>query len=193
MLAEAEAPANTPEPAATSTPSASPIATPPVPTATAVPATPTATATGQAVAHTAAAPSSALAGEEITLINQYRAANGRGPLRSDAALNAEAAQYAKLLGDTNTFGHNGPDGSTPFTRFAAAGFGGAMCGEALAAGQDTSGSALQTWTTSPAHNAILLGVNADSVGVGYYYAPNSTYKHYWVLVTGKAGATNCPG
>jgi uncharacterized protein YkwD len=184
---------STPEPAPTELPTQPPTATSTLtpPTATPVLPTPTATPAVLTVARTASAPANVLAAEEISLINQYRAANGRGPLRSDAALNAEAYQYATVLGDTNTFGHTGADGSTPFTRFAASGFGGAMCGEALAAGQETSGEALQTWTTSPAHNAILLGANADSVGVGYYYAPDSTYKHYWVLVTGRAGAANC--
>jgi uncharacterized protein YkwD len=181
-------------PAPTETPPPLPTATLPASTATPVPPPPTGTtAAAPAVARAASAPTSPLASEEVALINPYRAANGRGSLRSDAALNSEALQYAKLLGDTNSFGHNGPDGSTPFTRFAAAGFGGAMCGEALAAGQTTAAEALQTWTTSPSHNAILLGANADSVGIGYYYAPNSTYKHYWVLVTGKAGASGCPG
>lgn len=185
----AVAAATTAPPAPTQTPAPLPTAT--TAAATATPSAPSPTAT-KAVTLASSAPSSVLGAQGLTLINQYRASSGRSQLRGDAALNNEAFQYAKLLGDSNTFGHNGPDGSTPFTRFAAAGFGGAMCGEALAAGQQTAPEVLETWKTSPSHNAILLGAGADSVGIGYYYAPNSTYKHYWVLVTGKAGMANCP-
>jgi hypothetical protein len=35
----------------------------------------------------------------------------------------------------------------------------------------------------------MLSKNAEAVGVGYYFAPNSTYKHYWILVTGTAAAS----
>lgn len=190
QVESALAPTSTAVPLPTETPA--PLPTPTTAPATATPVPPAPTATKAAATLASAAPSSSLGAHELTLINQYRAANGRSLLRGDAALNNEAFQYAKLLGDSNTFGHNGPDASTPFTRFAAAGFGGAMCGEALAAGQDTAAAVLDTWKASPSHNAILLGAGADSVGIGYYYAPNSTYKHYWVLVTGKAGTANCP-
>jgi uncharacterized protein YkwD len=95
------------------------------------------------------------------------------------------------MGDTNTFGHVGPDGSTAIGRVAASGYAGSMCGEAIAAGQATPAAALSTWRSSPEHNAIMLSTNAEAIGIGYYFAPNSTYKYYWVLVTGKA-AEFCP-
>jgi uncharacterized protein YkwD len=140
----------------------------------------------------ASAPLSALAVEELGVINRFRLELGLTALRGDAALNAEAAAYAKLMGDTNTFGHNGADGSTAFTRIAASGYAGVLCGEAIAAGQSTAGAAFSTWRGSAAHSAIMFSKEAEAVGIGYYFAPNSTYKHYWVLVTGKA-ATFCAG
>ncbi|MGE0057082.1 MAG: CAP domain-containing protein [Dehalococcoidia bacterium] len=175
------APTNTPVPPAPPTNTPVPAR---APTATAVPPPPPAPAANLPNSD----PANIAAAQALGRINTYRQELGFEPLRGDAALNAEAQAYAKLMGDTNTFGHNGPDGSTAISRVASSGYAGAMCGEAIAAGQANAGAAFSTWRSSPEHNAIMLSANAEAVGVGYYMAPNSTYKHYWVLVTGKAAA-----
>lgn len=190
--AAAEAPTNTPVPPPAA-PTNTPVPPPPPPVAPPPPtATPVRAPPAPAAPLPASEPSNLGAVQALGRINNYRQEMGFEPLRGDAALNAEAAAYAKLMGDTNTFGHNGPDGSTAAGRVQASGYAGVMCGEAIAAGQATSGAAFSTWLSSPEHNAIMLSTQAEAIGIGYYMAPNSTYKHYWVMVTGRA-ARFCTG
>jgi uncharacterized protein YkwD len=123
--------------------------------------------------------------ELLNSINQARVAAGAPALVVDATLMADAQAYSRYMGQANFFGHNGLDGSTPSGRAAAAGFKGLYWGETLTAGQGSPGTALGAFMNSSAHAAILLDARAVYVGVGYFYAPGSTYKHYWTVVTGK--------
>ena len=82
------------------------------------------------------------------------------------------------------FAHDGIDGSSPQSRIKAAGYTGRFKGEALAAGQSSAQSALNTWLNSPAHRDILMDRSAVDVGIGYYSKPGTTYTTYWVLVSG---------
>jgi len=136
-----------------------------------------------------AAPQSSLAlgdpaSQALKLVNDTRASRGLAPLRSAGALTADAASYAKYLGDQNYFAHDGLDGSSPSSRATKSGYSGRFKGEALAAGQSSAQGALNTWLGSPAHAAILLDGSAIDVGIGYYNKPGSSYTYYWVLVTG---------
>jgi uncharacterized protein YkwD len=121
----------------------------------------------------------------LNSINQARVSAGVAALVVDASLMADAQAYSRYMGQANFFGHNGLDGSTPSGRAAAAGFRGLYWGETLTAGQGSPGTALSAFMNSSAHSAILLDGRAVYVGVGYFYAPGSTYKHYWAVVTGK--------
>lgn len=60
--------------------------------------------------------------------------------------------------------------------------------ESIAAGNSSADDTWRQWMTSPDHRIHILGQNAfyaseTSYGVGYYYNPNSTYQHYWVIIT----------
>jgi uncharacterized protein YkwD len=121
----------------------------------------------------------------LNSINQARVSAGVAALVVDASLMADAQAYSRYMGQANFFGHNGLDGSTPSGRAAAAGFRGLYWGETLTAGQGSPGTALSAFMNSSAHSAILLDSRAVYIGVGYFYAPGSTYKHYWAVVTGK--------
>jgi uncharacterized protein YkwD len=96
-----------------------------------------------------------------------------------------------MMGTANMFGHTGPDGSSSEGRLSVSGYPGSFCGENIAAGQTTAQEALNVWKNSPAHNAIMLAANPSDIGVGYFFVENSTYKHYWVLMTGRPGL-GCP-
>jgi uncharacterized protein YkwD len=123
------------------------------------------------------------ASDLLAAVNAARTQAGAPELTPNAALNAAAIAYARYMGQTNSFGHIGTDGSTPQSRIAAAGFVGIYKGETLTAGQGSPGTALSAFMNSSAHAKILLEASARAIGVGYFYAPGSTYKHYWVVIT----------
>ena len=125
------------------------------------------------------------ASDLLALLNEARVSRGLPALTVDGSLTAAAESYSKYMGQANFFGHYGPDGSSPKSRTAAAGFKGLYWGETLTAGQGSPATALGAFLNSSAHATILLDRNAVSVGVGYYYSPLSTYKHYWTVMTGK--------
>jgi uncharacterized protein YkwD len=164
----------TPTPLATVQALPSPTGTPATPTPTPVIATPVPPALSPAE----------MAAEVIKLLNAVRAGRGLNALRPNPTLSASAAAYAKLMAERNFFGHYGPDGSSPQSRIAAAGYTGRYKGETLAAGQTTPQQVLDTWLTSQAHAAIILEPTAVEIGVGYYFGQGAYYGHYWTLVTG---------
>jgi len=144
---------------------------------------PTATPGPPAVAPTAL-PIGDLTGQALSILNDYRKRSGISALQVNARLSAAANSYAKLMADSHWFGHQGPDGSSPQGRIAAAGYKGQFKGEALAGGQSTAQQVINTWLQSPAHAAILLEPTSVEVGIGYYFNAADTYGHYWSLVTG---------
>ena len=134
-----------------------------------------------------------LPAQALQILNAYRTSNDRAALTPNANLTAAASSYARLMADNSWFvytrdhgldPHDGPDGSSPQSRIAAAGYTGRFRGEALAGGQASARDAINVWLSSPAHLAILLDAAAVEVGIGYYYRAGDLYGHYWVLVTG---------
>ena len=148
--------------------------------------TPVATSTVVVVQAAAAAGSASgdMSSQEVSLINATRTQAGLPALRVNATLSASANAYARLMGERNFFSHNGLDGSTPQSRIKASGYAGRFKGEALAAGQASPQSALNTWLNSPSHRDILMDRSAVEVGIGYYSKPGTTYTTYWVFVSG---------
>ena len=166
--------------AATATPTPTATATP-TPTETTTPAsstTPAATSTATLV------PGGVTASEALRILNETRVSSGRPPLTDSAVLSAMAEDYARYMATQDFFGHEGLDGSTAQSRFNASDYEGQFKGEALAAGQASSQSAISSWLNSPAHAAIVLDHTAVDVGIGYAYTGHSYHGHYWVLVTG---------
>jgi uncharacterized protein YkwD len=159
-------------PAATSTaPSSTP--TPPPPSATAV-----ASAGGPGPA------GGAQAQQAIEIINRIRAQANLSQLAVSPVLMQAAQDYARLLGERNWWGHDGPDGSSPQARIARAGYSGYMKGEALSAGQNNAQAAVDAWMGSPAHRLIIYEPAAVEIGMGYFETSGASYCCYWVLVTG---------
>ena len=64
--------------------------------------------------------------------------------------------------------------------------------ESIAAGFGTANSVWSAWMGSTGHRNHLLGLNpfyAEQIdfGIAYVYAPASTYKHYWIVITARKG------
>lgn len=120
--------------------------------------------------------------EVLRLVNEYRAANGLGPLQSDSRLNAAADDWSETMAEGDFFRH-----STP-AQVEEQGYEWRNWGENIAAGQTTPESVVNAWINSPGHRANILNENYQDIGIGYYYLEDDTgslnYHHYWTQAFG---------
>ncbi len=118
----------------------------------------------------------------LTLINDYRAQNGRAPLATDCRLNAAADWFANDMAIDDYWASNHQDNEdpprSPSERAAAFGFD-APVGENLAAGFTTAEVVFEAWQGSSGHDSNMLG-NYVVIGIGRAYHPNAQYGWYWV-------------
>jgi len=89
-----------------------------------------------------------------------------------------AHSYAQYMGINNHFDHYDKNGKDPCDRTQATGL--MACAENIAAGQKSAQSALDVFKASIHHCPNMMNPKLNRIGVGYYYAPSSTYKYYWV-------------
>lgn len=106
-------------------------------------------------------------------INAARAKRGLSPVTLDAALVCAAQRHAKDIGASRTCGHTGSDGSSPWDRAKACG--GEADGEIVACGQRSPSEAVDAWTNSPGHAAIMYDANQKKIGV-------AMDQNYWVAI-----------
>lgn len=97
----------------------------------------------------------------------------------------------------NYFAHTNPDGYAANWLVQQAGYAlpswwgtapAANYIESISAGYTTASAAWSGWMASSGHKTHLLGQTEfyrgqTCYGVGYAYNPQSTYKHYWVVIT----------
>jgi uncharacterized protein YkwD len=136
-------------------------------------------------------------GEELaflTLINDYRAANGVGPLTLSPTLSAAAKAHSQDMATKNYFDHTGLDGSTPEQRMTAAGYTGANAtGENIFAGDEKASGAFASWQNSPPHNANMLSPNFTAIGIGRAFEAGSQFGWYWTTTFGDKVDAACGG
>lgn len=129
----------------------------------------------------------------LELINRARWEHGRLlPLKSNAALTWAALAHSRDMAQNDYFGHNALDGSSPWDRIDAAGYGNwYTLAENIAAGHKTPEEVLQGWLDSPRHRENLLNPEVNEAGIGYVFQENDTYPagtwgyhHYWTLDMG---------
>lgn len=127
--------------------------------------------------------------EVLRLTNVLRARGGScggvamgpvGALQWSDQLAASALAHAKDMATNGYFSHVSPSGSRPEERMAAAGWTLRPIGENIAAGQADPSEVMQGWIDSPGHCKNLLNGGYKHMGVAYFYAPNTGYKHFWV-------------
>lgn len=119
----------------------------------------------------------------VTLINNYRASMGIGPLVATRLLNQVAYDHSLDMGTRNYFDHNTPEGLTPFDRMARAGYSGGR-GENIAAGNATAQATFTQWRNSAGHNRNMLDASFRAMGIGRATVASSTYRYYWTNVFG---------
>ena len=137
--------------------------------------------------------------EEQTIANNAinHAGQGRVTMNCDPTLAEVARAKAQDMAERSYFGHTDPDGVGPNHKVRTAGYllpswyGTNVDSnniESIAAGYTTPESVWTGWMNSAGHRAHILGQSsfyADQInyGIGYYYDPNSPYRHYWVFIS----------
>ncbi|MBI2913705.1 MAG: CAP domain-containing protein [Chloroflexi bacterium] len=136
-------------------------------------------------------PAAALDSQEeafLGLINEYRVANGLGPLALNDQLSQVAAWMSQDMAGHNYFSHTDSQGRDSFQRMADFGYTyNTWRGENLAAGVETAQAALDLFKSSPEHNWIMLYPNFKVIGIARAYAPGTTYGWYWATEFGGQG------
>jgi len=117
----------------------------------------------------------------LTLINNYRAQNGRSALTTSTNLSRAAAWHATDMAAKSYFSHTDSLGRSVGTRVAQCD-GLPQNGENIAAGtvKDTAAEAFEMWRNSSGHNANMLNGSYRQIGIARVYNANSPYKWYWV-------------
>lgn len=98
--------------------------------------------------------------------NEARGANGVAGLALNARLEDAAQAKANDMVAENYWSHYSPNGSSPWTFIAAAGYQYQAAGENLAYGFDTATNTITAWLNSPEHRANLLNGRYRDVGFG---------------------------
>lgn len=142
-----------------------------------------------------------LTGEEQQLANLLTTASGqqrdKGAMRLDDRLVQVARARAMDMARRDYFGHVNPDGNGPNYLVRATGYAlpSTWSSDRRANNIESIGggymSAQECWSElmkSTPHRTHLLAQesffsNQTSYGIGHYYDPNSTYWHYWVIIT----------
>lgn len=115
----------------------------------------------------------------LALTNSERARAGCGPLSLNGQLNSAALAHSEDMRANNYFDHTGLNGSKPWDRAAAAGYGSSTIGENIAAGYRTADSVMNGWMNSPGHRANILNCSYNHLGVGL-----SSQGNYWTQLFG---------
>jgi uncharacterized protein YkwD len=110
----------------------------------------------------------------VRLVNIERAKVGCGPLRVDPRLVRSAQLHSLEMAKSNVFDHNSPDGETPWSRMAKAGYkdGGA---ENIARGYRSAEEAVRGWMISPGDRRNILNCRLVATGVGVALGPGGPW------------------
>jgi len=121
----------------------------------------------------------------LQLINDYRAANGVGPLALSVTLSEAARYHSEQMAATDYFSHTLPDGTTWDQNIRNHGYTyNTWLGENLAAGNASASNTLLQWQRSAPHNANMLESNFNAIGIGMVAEPNSSWGYYWTTTFG---------
>jgi uncharacterized protein YkwD len=131
----------------------------------------------------------------VVLINQHRASNGLGPLKTCVTLNRSAQGHSEDMRDKNYFSHTGLDGSSMVTRSCDACYSfacplGTAMGENIAAGNSGASGTFTQWKNSSGHNMNMLSPNYTVMGIGRATG-GGTYGVYWTNVFGGKDDGTC--
>lgn len=107
-----------------------------------------------------------------------------GPLVMEPRLRCAARVHSLDMATRGFFDHVNPDGEDPFDRMERAGYSFQAAGENIAAGQTTPQEVVDGWLLSPGHCSNIMGPDFTEIGVGYVFAPEDQFPHYWTQTFG---------
>ncbi len=101
----------------------------------------------------------------IAAMNVYRLRYGLPLLREDPRLAKAANERLSDMEDLEYWGHESPDGRSPFVWLKPAGYDYQYAGENLAAGFETTELLVASWMESPGHRSNILSLLYEDCGV----------------------------
>ncbi|MGN0343002.1 MAG: CAP domain-containing protein [Roseburia sp.] len=122
------------------------------------------------------------AAQVVTLLNQYRQANGLGTLDTSDIMTTAANTRSYEI--SYYFDHTRPNGTSCFSLLENKGYWG--MGENIASGFSSPEAVMAGWKSSPGHNANMLTSTYTNVGVGVFAEKKIgingkvTYYYHWV-------------
>jgi uncharacterized protein YkwD len=125
----------------------------------------------------------------LTLINNYRAQNGAGPLQVSVTLQNSSAWMSNDMATKNYFSHTDSLGRDNVTRVQAFGYMYGTVGENIAAGYGDAQTVFTAWQTACdadasgactyAHRWNMLYTGYKAMGIGRATGASSAYGEYW--------------
>ena len=101
----------------------------------------------------------------VAEINRQRADWGLAPLRIDDRLDLAAEDRIADMVAIGYWGHQCPEGHSPFVTLESHDYRHRIAGENLAAGYETTMILVQSWMESPGHRANILSSEFSDIGV----------------------------
>jgi hypothetical protein len=118
-------------------------------------------------------------------VNNLRASLGLAAYGFNGALAAAAQDQAQWMVNSGSISHTRPDGSTPRSRAAAAGYPSTWVSENIYGGSNaTANDAWGFWMNSSIHYAGITSANSSEIGIG---AAHGSWGAAYVLVFGNPG------
>ena len=125
----------------------------------------------------------------LTLINNFRAEHGVGPLQVSATLQQSSQWMSNDMATKNYFSHTDSLGRNPFVRMAQFGYSYSPEGENIAAGSAEAQNTFNQWQSACdpdatgactyAHRQNMLNASYKALGIGRAYNATSAYRWYW--------------
>jgi uncharacterized protein YkwD/chitodextrinase len=126
----------------------------------------------------------------LTLINNYRAQNGAGPLQVSVDLENSSQWMSNDMATNNYASHTDSLGRDPGTRLAAFGYTYTPWGENIAGGYSDAQDTFTQWmyacdpdtsgNCTYAHRKNMLYAGFNVIGIARSYSSSSAYGWYWV-------------
>ena len=117
--------------------------------------------------------------ELLTLINNYRAANGLKPLVPDQRLGAAAEHHSMDMSLTWTWSHTLSDGTTWLQNIINHGYTSSGRGENIAWGYTSVQRTFDAWKSSSSHNAAMLNSGYGAIGLSLVINGDGDWHEEW--------------
>jgi len=102
----------------------------------------------------------------VDQMNAHRESVGCAPLTWNQDVAVVALGHSQDMVDRGFFGHENPDGQSPFDRLRASGVGFSRAAENIAYGYPTGAAVLAGWLDSPGHRGNIEDCALTQHGVG---------------------------